>query len=140
MTTDAVITFNREWTAAVENIKKINAKTLSYSYQELFTNIIFSTPVDTGRLRGNWQCEINAVPIGETDTLDPAGGSTVSNMANSLNAFKLGDTVYFANNAPYAEAIEFGHSVLQAPFGMVRINIENFEGIVNKWAERNKDG
>ena len=41
---------------------------------ELFRLVIFATPVDTGRLRGNWQTTINSPATGDRNMDDPTGG------------------------------------------------------------------
>ncbi len=135
-----VINFGTEWARAIDVAKKTSEKTLRESYQQLFTDIIKGTPVDTGRLRGNWQTTINGEPGGETGILDQDGSQAIAQVADTLGKFKLDDIVYFTNNAPYAEAIEYGHSQGQAPIGMVRVNLIGFEAIVQYFAEKNKNG
>ena len=135
-----IVNFNLEWMRAVDTAKKTTEKTLKEAYARVFTDIVNDTPVDTGRLRGNWQTTLNGVPDGETGDLDPSGDIARGRIQDALNDFKLGDTVYFTNNAPYAEVIEYGHSQQKAPYGMVRINIINFDSIIQSIAEKNKDG
>jgi hypothetical protein len=134
------VNFNQEWVRAVNSVKKRTEKTLKEAYEELFSDIITGTPVDTGRLRGNWQTTVNESPSGETGDLDPSGEIAKSRVKAGLASFKLGDNVFFTNNAPYAKYIEYGHSQKQAPIGMVRINIIRFDSICQKFADRNKDG
>lgn len=85
----------------------------------LFGKIVKRTPVDTGRLRGNWFSSINVKP----------SGSHNAGYEGTVNKVKLGDSVYFTNNLPYANVIENGSSS-QAPNGMVRVTIAEFEHIV----------
>lgn len=68
------------------------------------------TPVDTGRLRGNWMLGVN------------------SPNAEGLS-IKLGDVVYITNNLPYARRIEYGYSK-QAPEGMLRRTIAEHRPIL----------
>lgn len=128
--------FEGSWNKAVYSVKRRTEKTLREAYGDLFTAIIQDTPVDTGRLKGNWQVGINTLPGGETNNLDPDGGETVHNCIEVLGGFKFGDYVFFVNNAPYAELIEYGRSD-KAPYGMVRINIVNFDAICDSAARRN---
>lgn len=110
---------------------------------DLFASIMKRTPVDTGRLRGNWQVELNRPATGEVDATAQqaiAKGSSVTGRA------KLIDSVYVVNNLPYAAVIERGRiegnrrvgakGSLQAPFGMVRVTINDFKQIVEKNARR----
>lgn len=75
---------------------------------DIFRNIQIRTPVDTGRARGNWQVEFN--------------GSQEA-------------TIY--NNLPYIERLENGWSQ-QAPTGMVRITLSEFERKLNQAARDNQ--
>lgn len=136
--TDFNVNFGVEWAAAVKEVSNVTVKTLQDSYEELFSRIVDDTPVDTGRLKGNWQMSLNSELDGETDELD-ADGSGVKNKAKSILASMTIDTksVYVSNNVPYAEAIEYGHSQLQAPNGMVRVNMDSFSDIVTQMAQKN---
>jgi hypothetical protein len=69
----------------------------------MFGRIVKRTPVDTGRLRNNWQMTSNV---------------------------QLGQRLFITNNLPYAQRIEDGYSQ-QAPAGMVKVTINEFDSIVN---------
>lgn len=71
---------------------------------EMFGRIVKRTPVDTGRLRNNWQITPNA---------------------------KIGQKLFITNNLPYAKRIEDGYSK-QAPAGMVKVTIAEFDSIVRQ--------
>lgn len=86
----------------------------------LFGSIIRDTPVDTGRLAGNWQCSIGAPESGETSSL--GRDAALAGLAGKLGDAK--DESFLTNNLPYAERIEFeGWSHTKAPEGMVRRNV-----------------
>lgn len=94
----------------------------------LFGKILKRTPVDTGRLRGNWYSSINT----PSKTVDGSG----EGFEQTTDRAKLGDSLYLVNNLPYAKAIEDGHSQRQAPIGMVKITILEFEHIVAQQARK----
>lgn len=98
------------------------------SILELFRLVIMSTPVDTGRLRGNWQTTINAPAVAELDRLDPNGGIALAEVLANMGG--LLDVVYFSNNLPYAERIEYDGYSAQAPEGMVRRHVAMWGRIV----------
>lgn len=100
------------------------------SILELFRLVIYATPVDTGRLRGNWQTTINSPASRELDreSADAAMAEAVANLGS------LVDVVWLTNNLPYAEAIEYGHSK-QAPEGMVRRHVAMWRRIVESKAK-----
>ena len=98
---------------------------------EIFSRVILKSPVDTGRFRGNWQVAIGTVPSGTLDLDDKTGTATVSKADLKLMGANAGDTIYLANNLPYAVRLEEGYSQ-QAPAGMVALTIQEFTDIVRK--------
>ena len=103
---------------------------------DIFSDTIRATPVDTGRLRNNWNTSLNGV---DRSTTEGKGSSKIPEARKVTNKFELGDSIFFANNLPYAMAVEFGGYVQtekspkitgkgflkQAPAGMLRISIRN---------------
>lgn len=103
------------------------------SVLELFKLVIMATPVDTGRLRGNWQTTINS-PAGAAITRDDTSGAVA--LAEAMaNLGSLADVVWFSNNLPYAERIEYEGWSRQAPEGMVRRHIAQWQRIVSAKAQ-----
>jgi hypothetical protein len=112
---------------------------------DLFGEVVQRTPVDTGMARANWQIGIGERPEGTVD--DAArmkrikGQSNKSSydggraamaggaMANFSN-IQAGGVNYIVNNLPYIMKLEDGTSQ-QAPQGMARIAVANFQAIVN---------
>lgn len=82
-----------------------------------------------GRFRGNWQVAIGLKPTDMLDRIDPNGGNTVSAESAKLANFTAGQTIHITNNLPYGHRLEFeGHS-RQAPAGMVRVSLAEFQNI-----------
>jgi hypothetical protein len=98
---------------------------------DMFTRVILRSPVLTGRFRGNWQVTIGQPATGTVDTEDKSGAATVSKAASGVMQAKAGDVVWLTNNLPYALTLEYGHSK-QAPSGMVRITVQEFQSVVDK--------
>lgn len=109
---------------------------------EIASRLIYRSPVDTGRFRGNWFYSLDgpdAQTVGAT-VADAAaiyqGASsstyptTVNNMAQMPRSAS-GHIHYLQNNLPYAWALERGHSG-QAPNGMVGLTIQDFAAITDK--------
>lgn len=104
------------------------------SILELFTLIIYSTPVDTGRLRGNWQTTVGSPAATARETVDQQGSIAIAEVMANMGS--LTDAVWFVNNLPYAERIEYdGWSRYKAPEGMVRKNIIQWQRIVEAKAK-----
>lgn len=100
---------------------------------DMFRKVIVKSPVDTGRFKGNWQVAIGSIPAGTLEIDDKGGTATIAKVTAEALNMKAGDVIYLVNNLPYARALEYGHSK-QAPAGMVRITIEEFNAAVNKAA------
>lgn len=95
-------------------------------------DIVVRTPVDTGRCAASWTVVPGRVPSEEVapeiPKLGPAKERTAARRAaksfsrSVMQSAKAGqDTVWtIANNLPYVEALENGHSK-QAPAGMVKL-------------------
>lgn len=79
------------------------------------------TPVDTGKAKGSWMGGINS----------PARNSP--GYLAVIGRLKLGDTFFLTNNQPYIRRLEYGWS-MQAPAGMVRITVAEFQNIVKRIA------
>ena len=98
-----------------------------------FNQTVRKTPVDTGRLQGNWQV-----------SKDTPKAGTVSRTGKSGPLADIGRTVlkpglyYLVNNLPYAPVAEYGRwgtgdfatfkttrdgFSIQAPYGMARISL-----------------
>ena len=103
------------------------------SVLELFKLVIMATPVDTGRLRGNWQTTINSPAGAATARDDPSGAAALAEAMANLGS--LADVVWFTNNLPYAERIEYEGWSRQAPEGMVRRHIAQWQRIVSAKAQ-----
>ncbi len=103
---------------------------------DLLSKIIKRTPVDTGRLAGNWSVGINNIPrdvIENTDT-----EKAVEYGMLRLSDAVIGDVAYIVNNLPYVHPIEYeGHSE-QAPEGMVGITVAEYEKAVEERARKAK--
>lgn len=90
-----------------------------------------------GRFRGNWQFSIDSPADGELDAVDPSGNSAAAALRAQVSGLTIGQTAYIVNNLPYAIPLEYGHSK-QAPHGMVRVTLANFQRIVEEAIRNNR--
>lgn len=96
---------------------------ISETGEEIGEEVVPATPVDTGFARGNWRPSLDvpaALPVTRTD---PTGASTVSQIAVVSRQYRIGNTIYITNNAPYIESLNQGSSP-QAPAGFVRAAVQ----------------
>lgn len=103
---------------------------------ELFSGVIKSTPVDTGRARGNWQTAPGSPAAGETERLDKSGGEAISEV-EAKTPEGAGQVTYLSNNLPYIMELEEGSSK-QAPEGMVRKNMDRVQRMVDAAIRKNR--
>jgi hypothetical protein len=103
-------------------------------FKELFASIVKDTPVDEGRLQGNWQTTLDTPASGDVQRTGIDGS-----LAEIEAKIRKPAVYYLTNNLPYAQTIEFdGWSHTKAPQGMVRINVRRTKAIVRKRASAYK--
>jgi hypothetical protein len=111
-------------------VKKYNGnvdKAVRTTGFELVRRVVNKTPVDTGRLRGNWQATIDAPATGTIELEDKAGQATIQSAMPAIKQM-TGRVFWLSNNLPYARRIEYeGHSSIKAPAGMVRVSIAELQ-------------
>ena len=115
-------------THAGSNIDKAVRQTVVLASQ----GVVMNTPVDTGRLRANWQFG-QLVPTGELSTDDTTGAATIAKIAGQVTSLKAGGECWIVNNMPYAGEIEYGYSSVKAPQGMVRITLLNLPSAIEAY-------
>ena len=114
---------------------------------DVLAEIIRRTPVDYGWARANWQIGIGERPdgtIGSREDFESKGkakqGSGSYRAARAIQGqqvtatmsfVKAGGVNYIVNNVPYIMRLEEGWSK-QAPAGMARVTVTEFQEIVNK--------
>lgn len=94
---------------------------------DLLRRIIFRTPVDTGRARGNWQVNRGRALEQSIPQLDKQGVSTLAQGANTITLATLPyGVITIFNNVNYINILEGGGSQ-QAPTGMVSVSVVETE-------------
>lgn len=98
---------------------------------DLFEAVILKSPVLTGRFRANWQASAGTYGSTPVDSVDPTGASAISGMSSVALHTPAGSTVYLTNPLPYSIPLEYGYSQ-QAPQGMVRVTVTEYQARVNQ--------
>jgi len=155
------MSFKSQISAFTQKVEDNSEKVFRGTALQLFGEIVRATPVGNkdlwenrylwgqlgfvqegytgGRLRGNWQAEVNGKNIGQLDTVDKNGSNTVAKGQANMASAKAGDSIYLFNNLPYAIPVEYGHSAKQRPEGMVRVTLLGFnKAIAENAAKVNK--
>ena len=89
---------------------------------KVLRNVTISTPVDTGRARGNWQVGIDVPKTSVLSNLDRSGGSSLTSGLSQLSRVTRFNTVWITNNLDYIGKLNDGSS-LQAPAKFVESGI-----------------
>ena len=109
------------------SIKETHSKINRAALISVSTQIIQRTPVDTAMAKSSWQFGIGTEPDGiVTSTTDSVGAMKVT-----VSPMKVGERGYFINGQPYIIPLEFGWSA-QAPRGMLRISVANWQKFVDR--------
>ena len=95
--------------------------------------IIERSPVDAGRFRGNWQFTTGKPASRQLSNTDKRGGKRQLALQKKILAVEIGKVYYITNNLPYGQKLEFGSSS-QAPQGMVRVTLAEFDAFLKKKA------
>ena len=104
---------------------------------EVSSEVIYRTPVDTGRARSNWILGINKMNLSsEWGSYDPIGNDTLKRIINSLPSYKIGNIYFVSNSIEYIGELEQGKSWSQAPFGILKMAELSFDKILNRVVAR----
>lgn len=100
---------------------------------QMGTSVVVRSPVDTGRFRMNWNFSVDVVDTSKDLESPPTKdiGFAMSKLQAAVSGFSSGHVLNVVNNLDYAIPLEFGSSE-QAPAGMVRITVSDFQKHVKK--------
>ena len=87
--------------------------------EEIGNEVVSATPVLTGFARANWRPSLNAPITDPVSFLDHSGAATISRIVTVARRWKVGDTAFIVNHAPYIGELNAGSSP-QAPAGFVK--------------------
>lgn len=94
-----------------------NDKARGVMFQAL-SNVQIGTPFLSGRARNNWFLDTTSPSDKETNSVS---GNNIT--IDDLPPFVLNKTIYYTNNMPYIEKLEYQGWSKQAPSGWVRTEI-----------------
>jgi hypothetical protein len=122
-------TFNLDIKAFTEKAGKNADQVVRKICLDLLSNIVYNTPVDTGRARANWFTSIGS-PVSTTIEFNASASSAAGvavAQASADIAKATGNLFWISNNLPYIYRLEFEQWSKQAPNGMVRLAINKAE-------------
>lgn len=116
------------------DIEKVAQDALSV----LGTRIIIRTPVDKGAAKGNWLSAYGSADTStQPDIVDKTGQKSIQRLELALAGLQVGTEFFFTNSLVYMPRLENGWS-LQAPAGMVKTNVADWQSIVRRSVNRYK--
>lgn len=131
---------NGSFSAQLQQFAEATKEALDLTFRDVVflvgRRLVTMSPVDTGRFRSNWQFSTGTPAVGETAEIE-GDGETLDRLLLAVGDLSIGEVAYIVNNLPYAIPLEYGHST-QAPAGMVRVTIADFQNIVNRVIEARK--
>lgn len=143
------MTFEEQMAAFIKKAKENPEKVARAVSIKLFSAVVRGTPVDTGRLRMNWQASGATPALGVVSGSDKSGSGAIRSATQFVSSYPEWEQFTFSNNLPYAATIEFGgyngggpkttpdgYST-QAPAGMVRVNVTRFQSLINQAIREN---
>lgn len=104
-------------------------KVAQNSLMRIGGRIVVMSPVRDGIFKNNWMSAYGGIDSNTTDSMDATGSQSIGRLDAKLNGLAAGQMFYFTNSLPYAEKLEYGYSQ-QAPAGMVRLSVANWQTIV----------
>jgi len=87
--------------------------------------IVYKTPVDTGRARGNWQVSVGS-PRAQEYEEDESGARTILGIQHDSRGVDIDDVVYIVNGVEYVKYLEEGTPKTPA-YGMIAVTIEELK-------------
>lgn len=114
--------WNKKFSSQAKIVVKVDSEILNEAVETLYKRIIERTPVGNPAL---WHPPVYPK------------GYTPGSLRAAWKLEKLGDTYYITNDLPYAYRVETGYST-QAPAGMMRVSVIEFNKILEEVAGRHK--
>jgi hypothetical protein len=106
--------FSKRFTILAKNLGESIDETVRKVALAIDRDVVMSTPVDTGRARGNWIVTLNSPASGYNWNRFGADVA-IAQAGQVIAGYKSGDTIYITNNLPYIIPLNRGHSKRQQP-------------------------
>jgi hypothetical protein len=125
--------FRRDMRRIIDKAKNRNDELICSLCLDAYSRLVLKSPVATGRFKANWQVGYNSPDTTTTLETDKSGSTAIAKATVELKD-SAGQIVFLTNSLPYAKRLEDGHSQAQAPFGMVKLTVEELQPTITKIA------
>ena len=129
--------FRRDFAKIIEKAGKRADLVVRQSMFTLVSRLIETSPVKEGRFKNNWNTSLNSVDTTTSWPPDKDGSGALERAKQMLNTWKPGQIAFMTNSMPYAKKLEDGSST-QAPYGVVKLTLQNYALIIEKAAREAK--
>ena len=120
--------FEKALLALGDHVEGSVSKVIRKACFDLYKQIIQRTPFETGRARMGWSIGSEFKDVAPPEAVYSKSDITsmISENSKEFSTEEIGGFVYLYNNIEYIEYLENGHSIKQAPQGMVAVSIAAF--------------
>lgn len=143
-------TFSQQMKKWAEKTNRSIEKTVEDTFVNLSTTMLIRTPVGDpslwqspppptyvpGSLVNNWFSSIIGPIINDRRPQNASGSDSLAQI-DLIGSKAPGNIAFFVNPLPYARRVEFGWST-QAPQGMVRLTVNDFQNTVKRSIRENR--
>lgn len=93
---------------AARNAHRNTLRTLQIYIELQIEDLVYTTPIDTGRLAGSWRASLNAPVSDPPYQWSPTPSDAIRRVLSVAEGMTLEDKIYVLNTAPYAARVEYG--------------------------------
>ncbi|WP_275150686.1 hypothetical protein [Citrobacter koseri] len=134
--------FSLDVKAFVEATKRDMLEVTKKAVIDVSNRVVDMSPVDTGRFRSNWEIGQDVVPDSAQPEMGPypRGPEVKARLASQAGAITRDVRfIFLANTLPYAYRLEMEGWSKQAPAGMLRVVVPEFQTYLDKAAQEVKN-
>lgn len=126
--------FSKRMAIRAKEIEAGTERTVRQAAVAADTAIVTTTPVETGRAKGNWNVSVGTPDTSvRPDNFDPDGQPTLRRHEGAIARWGLGmSAIFLANGLPYILLLENGSSSAKAPNGMTQYGLDAARAVLKK--------
>lgn len=143
-----MIPFERQWERIEKELIEAQRRTVTQAASQVYKSTVDRTPIGRPELWKSSSVPDNYIPGDLRKAWEINWGNgfihATASFSGKLDSvagagnYRLGTDIYIRNQTEYAHAIEYGRSTQQAPAGMMRISVRQYQTFLTKAAKKNK--
>ena len=124
------MSFNSQIDKFIKKSKRNPDQVVKAAFVELSNRIIMRTPIKSGRARGNWFAAVGSPDFSTSNSTGAAASMARVTSAVSAGLSGRDFTLYLTNSLPYVYGLEYYGRSAQAPEGMVRVSVNEYNELL----------